>query len=69
VKIEQTIYALDNKMNNFDPRKFNLMSKLQFEDEFNTMIVKYDALMKESRGKEEELDNRTDGIDMDLVKI
>ena len=33
------------------------------------MIVKYDALIKESRDKETALDERTDGIDMDLVKI
>ena len=33
------------------------------------MIVKYDALIKESRDKEIALDERTDGIDMDLVKI
>ena len=31
--------------------------------------MKYDAQIKESRAKEEDLDNRTDGIDMDLVKI
>ena len=33
------------------------------------MVVKYDALIKESRDKETDLDDRTDGIDMDLVKI
>lgn len=56
-------------MEKFDPRVYGLMSKLQYENERNTLEVKYDALIKESRDKEIELDNRTDGIDMDLVKI
>jgi hypothetical protein len=56
-------------MEKFDPSKYNLMSKVQFEDEINSMIVKYDKIFKEILDKNEYLDNRTNDIDMDMVKI
>ena len=69
VKIEKTTYALDQKMIKFDPRKYDLMSKLQFEESWNTFMVKNDNIVKRIDEKTQDLDNRTDGIDMDMVKI
>ena len=37
VKIEKTLYALDQKMMKFDPREFGLVGKVQFENDFNSL--------------------------------
>ena len=62
-RIAEQVFKIDKKMQDFDPREFDLMSKTQFDDEVRAMKLNYDQTLKMLKVHFAELDERTDGID------